>query len=87
MSMFRSWSSVQHSIIKSCFEVRLPSVEFIRIEYLPWNDRFTMLLFMRPGEWYLECYLDKQDINNPCLDEILTPIVKELKNYLNPVWC
>lgn len=45
--MILSLAVTQQAIMKACFEVELPSVKFVRIEYVPFLDRFSMVLFMR----------------------------------------
>jgi hypothetical protein len=82
-----SYVQTQMAIMKASFEIELPAVEFVRIEYIPFSDRYSMILFMRPGEWHFECLLSKDDVNKPCPYDMVKPIIKELKDYLNPVWC
>lgn len=87
MSRFLSWAQLQQTMIKYCFEYELPAIEFVRIEYMPFLDRYSMILFMRPGQWHFECLLSKDDINKPDVYAVVKPVIKELKDYLNPVWC
>lgn len=76
-----------HAIIKACFEIELPLVEFVRWDYIAFKDRYSLLLFMRSGQWHFECLLSKDDINKACPYDMVKPIIKELKDYLNPLWC
>lgn len=74
-------------VVKACFEIELPQVEFVAIDYLPWIDKFGLAVKIPAWKYFITRYYEHEELktDNPYLT--VKPFITDLKNYLNPLWC